>query len=258
MPDFIEISSKSNPLIKLVTELISSSKTRKTSRKFVLEGLRLCKDAFENNVVFDKLLISKSALEKYADDIKGFAKISNETYILTDQLFNKISDTETPQGIIVIANSIVCQENIFNNGKYIALENLQDPSNLGAISRTAEALGINGIIFSGGCDPYNPKSLRASMGALLRMPLYFTNDIIELCNNFNLKTYACVVDNKATSITDITDFTGSAIIIGNEANGISEKTKLLSNESITIKMSGKVESLNAAAAAAIAMWEMVK
>jgi TrmH family RNA methyltransferase len=145
------------------------------------------------------------------------------------------------------------------NGKYVALENINDPSNLGAVSRTAEALGVSGIILSAnGCDPYSPKSLRASMGTLLRMPLIVLPDFVNGIKNSGLKSYACVVDSNAKSITDV-DFTeGSVVMIGNEANGLTMEAKEMATEQITIKMTGLAESLNAATAAAISIWEMMK
>ena len=259
MPEFIEITSKDNPLIKFVSNLQSSSKHRKEAQLFVLEGLRICDDAHQNNIKFDKLIVTKNALEKNADAINSFAKNSENCYVLREDLFKKISDTNSPQGIIALAKipeSFTCISKV---GRYIALENLSDPSNLGAIARTAEALGVDGIILSSdSCDPYAPKSLRSSMGTLLRLPLYLTDDIIETISKNGLRAYACVVDRSAECISKI-DFTdGDVLLIGNEANGLSEHAKSNSYKNITIKMQGKAESLNAAAAAAIAMWEMVK
>lgn len=258
MSDFINISSKDNPLIKLICSLQSSSKTRKEEGLFVLEGLRICKDALENGIKFDKLIVSKSAYEKYYEEILLFAQKSENRYVLTDNLFQKISDTDTPQGIICVAKTPFFEAKIDSNGRYIALENLQDPSNLGAISRTAEALGVSGIILASGCDPYSPKSLRASMGTLLRMPIYITKDLSAFIKNSQLKSYGCVVDKSAEKISNINFENGSAVIIGNEANGLTDEAKSNCYKLITIPMKGNAESLNAAVAASIAMWEMMK
>ncbi|MBR5473352.1 MAG: RNA methyltransferase [Clostridia bacterium] len=259
MPEFIEISSKDNPLIKFVSHLQSSAKQRKEQGLFVLEGLRICSDAYENNIKFDKLIVSKNALNKHNETITQFANNSKVSYILKEELFKKISDTNTPQGIIAVAQIPEKKDKISTNGRYIALENLADPSNLGAIARTAEALGVDGIIIStDSCDPYSPKCLRSSMGTLLRMPLYITDDIVDFIALNNLNSYACVVDRDADSIATQNFCDGSVLLIGNEANGLSDKAKNMAKHRITIKMSGKAESLNAAAAAAIAMWEMVK
>lgn len=259
MPNFIEITSKDNPLIKFVSNLQASSKHRKEAGLFVLEGLRICDDAYQNNIKFDKLIVTKTALEKHNEYINNFSKISDNCYIFRDDLFKKICDTNSPQGIIALAKIPQNNNAILGNGRYIALENLSDPSNLGAIARTAEALGVDGIILSGdSCDPYSPKSLRSSMGTLLRLPLYITDDIIDFISKNKLRSFACVVDKNAESITNIEFCNGDVLLIGNEANGLTEYTKSNAHKCITIKMLGKAESLNAAAAASIAMWEMVK
>lgn len=259
MPEFIEISSKDNPLIKFVSLLQSSAKHRKENNLFVLEGLRICDDAYQNNIKFDKLIVTKSATQKHYEYINRFATVSQSCYVLRDDLFKKISDTNSPQGIIAVAKIPETNGNISSRGRYVALENLADPSNLGAIARTAEALGVSGIILSAdSCDPYAPKSLRSSMGTLLRVPVYIVDDIVEfICKN-NLRAFACVVDKDAASITSQEFKDGDILLIGNEANGLSNDTKQAAYCNITIKMHGKAESLNAAAAAAIAMWEMVK
>ena len=259
MPEFIEITSKDNPLIKFVSSLQSSSKHRKAEGKFVLEGLRICDDAYQNNIKFDKLIVTKSAFEKHKNIIEQFAKISKNCYILREDLFKKISDTNSPQGIIAVALIPQSANVISNTGRYIALENLADPSNLGAIARTAEALGVDGIIInSDSCDPYAPKSLRSSMGTLLRIPLFIVENISEFIAVNNLCSFACVVDKEAESIAKQDFKDGDVLLIGNEANGLTDETKQKANCRITIDMQGKAESLNAAAAAAIAMWEMVK
>lgn len=259
MPEFIEITSKDNQLIKFVSLLQSSAKQRKQYGFFVLEGLRICSDAYENNIRFDKLIVTKTALAKYNDHIKEFAEISKKCYVLSDSIFKKISDTNSPQGIIAVAIIPDIVAKISPYGRYIALENISDPSNLGAIARSAEALGVSGIILSSdGCDPYSPKSLRSSMGTLLRMPLYIVDDIMQLIKDNKLRSFACVVDKDALKICDCNFDDGVVVLIGNEANGLLEQTKAHADYRVTIPMKGKAESLNAAVAASISMWEMMK
>lgn len=260
MTDFKEITSKENSLIKLTSLLQSSAKARKENALFVLEGLRICFDAYDNGILFDKLIVSATAYLKYPEDIKKLSLKAEECYKIPDSLFKKISDTQSPQGIIVIAKTPQKADfEIDKNGKYIALENIADPSNLGAVARTAEALGVSGIILSqGGCDPYSPKSLRASMGTLLRMPVIILKCFADDLKNTGLKIYSCVVDSDAKHINEINFSVGSVLVIGNEANGITNETKQKSDELITIPMSGRAESLNAAVAASISMWEMMK
>lgn len=257
MANFIEITSKDNAVLKLVSSLQTSAKVRKETGLFVIEGLRICEDASENGVAFNKLIVTENALNKNKDAIEKLAEKCESCYIFTESLFKKISDTNTPQGILAVGVIPENNNKIDIKGRYIALENLQDPSNLGAVSRTAEALGISGIIISGdSCDAYSPKVLRASMGTLLRMPLFVTEDISDFITKNKLRSFACVVDKSAKSISDIKFCDGDVILIGNEANGLKEETKAKAFCNITIKMSGKAESLNAAAAASIAMWEL--
>lgn len=260
MQEFTYISSRENSLIKLVSSLQTSAKTRRENALFVLEGLRICEDAYDNGIQFNKLIVSENAKEKYVSEIEKFAKVCDNCYLLPENLFKKISDTVSPQGIIAVAKLPDTKgKTIDKKGRYIALENLQDPSNLGAVARTAEALGVSGIILSSNsCDPFSPKTLRASMGTLLRIPVIVLEDFAKEIKNTGLKIYSCVVEREAESIEETAFSDGSVLVIGNEANGITEEVKKISDALITIRMSGKAESLNAAVAAAIAMWEMIK
>lgn len=259
MRDFLSVTSKENGLVKLVCLLQSSAKARRENKLFILEGLRICDDAFDNGITFEKLIVSDSAVGKYADIIDRFSDSAVQCVRVPDSLFKKMSDTTEPQGILgVVAmpeNGALPSE----NGRYIGLENLNDPSNLGAVARTAEALGVSAILLSrGSCDPFSPKALRASMGTLLRVPLYITDNICETARQAGLRTLACVVEKDAKSVSEVTFKDGDLLIIGNEANGLERETKERADMRITIPMCGRAESLNAAAAAAIVMWEMMK
>lgn len=260
MSDFKSITSRENSLIKLVSFLQTSAKKRRENGLFVLEGLRICLDAMENSIRFDKLIVSDTAASKYGDTVNSFASNSDECFKIPDSLFEKISDTKSPQGIIAVCKIIDRKSSdIDPRGRYVALENVADPANLGAVSRTAEALGADGLILSSdGCDPYSPKALRASMGTLLRVPVFVFENFAKDLKNSGLKSYACVVDKNAESIKEQEFKDGSVVIIGNEANGITKETKAAADRLVTIPMRGRAESLNAAAAAAIAVWEMMK
>ena len=260
MLDFKQITAKDNRLIKLVSLLQKSSKARKENGLFVLEGLRICKDAADNNIAFDVLILSKSVWEKSPAEIEPLKQNAASGAVVSDQLFAKISDTATPQGIMAVCVMPRLKNELDSHGRYVALESVSDPANIGAISRTAEALGVDGIIISGeSCDVYSPKALRASMGTLLRMPLYFCDDIIEYLNSHALRGFACIAQSNADlKIGEFKFSDGDVVIIGNEANGLCDKTKLGAYKTVTIDMRGTAESLNASAAAAIAMWELKK
>ena len=260
MREFVRITSKDNPLIKSIISLQNSSKTRRDTNQFVLEGLRLCRDAMYNDYKILTFVVNDTAYEKHNDLVLEISEKAEMLYIVPDSLFKKFSDTVSPQGLLCI-----CKIPDFNNipidkeGKFIALENLSDPSNIGAIARTAEAMGINGIFISrSSCDPFSSKALRASMGALLRIPVIVCDNFLNTLKNHNLTVYASVVNREAKDITKISFNKGSVALIGNEANGLTDETINGADEKITIKMSGKAESLNAAAAASIIIWEMCK
>ncbi len=257
MINFERITSKDNDIIRLAASLVSSAKKRREERLFVLDGLRLCKDAVQNGFEAECFIVSDSAYNKFKNDAELLANSSKRACIVPDSLMTKISDTVSPQGFICICKMKDINAFTYNNsGLYIALENVQDPSNLGAVSRSAEAFNFDGILVSSnGCDPYSPKSLRASMGALLRIPVYVIEDIVVFLASFD-NTYAAVVDSRAQSIRSVDFKKGSIMVVGNEANGLTDECISACKNRVTIPMTGKAESLNVATAASILMWEM--
>ncbi|MBR6573226.1 MAG: RNA methyltransferase [Clostridia bacterium] len=260
MKEFVRITSKENSLIKSIISLQNSSKTRRENNQFVLEGLRLCRDAMYNDYKISTFVVSDTAYDKHKVDVLEIGEKSENLYIVPDTLFKKFSDTVSPQGLLCLCEIPDFQKiPVAKDGNFVALENLSDPSNIGAIARTAEAMGINGIFISrSSCDPFSSKALRASMGALLRIPVIVCDNLVDTLKGHNLRVYASVVNRDATDITKVNFQKGSAALIGNEANGLCEETINYADERITIKMSGKAESLNAAAAASIIIWEMCK
>ncbi len=258
MSYFERITSKDNTVIKNTSKLLSAAKYRREKGLFVLDGLRLCKDAALNNFPIEQLIIGESAFNKFQEDSFFLSERANKSYIVPDHIISKISDTVNPQGFLcVCAIPNMDSFSVNPDGLYIALENISDPSNLGAIARSAEAFNFDGIIVSeGGCDPYNPKALRASMGALLRIPVIVMAQFYEFIADCGLNTYATVVDQTADSIKSADFKKGSIALIGNEANGLTDTAIASCKKRITIPMTGKAESLNAATAAAIVMWEM--
>lgn len=259
----IEIKSKDNPLVKNIIKLNKSARQRREQRLFVAEGLRICEDAMLSNCNIYAVLATKSAYEKHQKNISSLFKYADSSYIVSDSIFSTISDTKTPQGVLCVIKTLDIPslfDKIKYNGKFLALDNIQDPSNLGTIFRTAEAIGIDGIIMSSDCcDIYSPKVVRGTMGAIFRLPYEIVDNISDfLKSHSNIKSYAAVVDKNAKYVTRL-DFTAPAIaVIGNEGNGLKESTIDSCSEKFTIPMSGRAESLNAAVAASIVMWEMIK
>lgn len=257
------ISSKSNDKIKYAVKLRESAAFRKKEEKFFLESARLIQDAALSGAEIEMLFVTDDANEKYREYIDIILKSTKKAFIISTEIAEKLADTKTTQGVFAVLRVLDKFANISKikyYGKYVALEELSNPSNFGAICRTAEAVGLDGVIIKGGCDVYNPKVQRASMGALFRLDVITVDDLsalfTELKNN-NMKIYGSVPDSSALKITDIDKTCGMVVIIGNEGNGISDEAKENSTL-VTIPMNGYAESLNAAAAATIIMWEMMR
>lgn len=253
------ITSKNNQLIKDTKKLLTSSKTRQENSAFVLEGARLCFDVLNSVYSVKQFFITETAYEKYRNKADELIELADSAYFITDDIAKKLTDTSAAQGIFAVCKMQSNEHNV-SGAKLIALDNVQDPANVGAIIRTGEALGIDCIITYNCCDIYNPKTLRASMGSVLRMKLVDTDNLENTLYNLkkDYRIYSTVPDERAEKITDIDFSLKSICIIGNEANGVEENIKNISDSLITIPMLGRAESLNAGAAASITMWEMLR
>ena len=255
------IQSRTNAKIKDGCRLTASAKYRREQGLFTLEGLRLCADAAQSGCQVQTLFLTADAEEKGGERLKILLKNAQKIYTVTEEVAEKLSDTVSSQGVFAILQMLPeTALAIQKGGKYVVLDTVQNPQNLGAIARTAEAFGVNGLIVGGGCDRYNPKALRASMGSLLRLPVFETEDLAATVREIGktVPTFATVPDCTAESIC-AQDFSGgAAAIIGNEGNGVREAVLSAAQKRITIPMRGNAESLNAAAAATVTVWEMMK
>ena len=259
-----KITSPTNPAVKRMSLLNSSRSARYEQRRFVTEGLRLCCDAMLSQVHIEKLYFTSAAYAKHTDEIDRLIAYADSACEISDTVQSRLSETKTPQGVFGLCemkNEALDVQRITDGGKYIALECIQDPSNLGAIARTAEALGIEGIVTYGCCDMYSPKALRASMGAFFRLPIFITDDMICLTQKLKsrgVNVLACVPDRAARDIRGLDFSRPTLAVVGNEGNGISETLKNACSMQITVPMMGRAESLNASHAATVIMWEMVR
>lgn len=255
------IQSRTNAKIKDGCRLTASAKYRREQGLFTLEGLRLCADAAQSGCQVQTLFLTADAEEKGGERLKILLKNAQKIYTVTEEVAEKLSDTVSSQGVFAILQMLPeTALAIQKGGKYVVLDTVQNPQNLGAIARTAEAFGVNGLIVGGGCDRYNPKALRASMGSLLRLPVFETDDLAATVREIGktVPTFATVPDCTAESIC-AQDFSGgAAAIIGNEGNGVREAVLSAAQKCVTIPMRGNAESLNAAAAATVTVWEMMK
>lgn len=253
------ITSTSNPQIKKLLQLQKKSKARNEEHVFLVEGLRMFAEVPEKRV--QKVYISESLYNKKKQEL-NLNRFSVE--ILSDTVFQHVSDTKTPQGILCIVKQKKYDlDKILEiqNPHFMVLDNLQDPGNLGTIVRTAEGAGVDAVFLSKeSVDIYNPKTIRSTMGSIYRMPVIYVEDLLELLDTFKkkgIKSYAAHLDGENTY--DKEDYqTGTAILIGNEGNGLRDEVSNAADIWVRIPMQGQVESLNAAIAASVLMFEVYR
>lgn len=254
------ITGSANRKVKQVVQWQTKAKERRSAGVFLTEGFRMFEEAPEEAI--REVYVSQEALGRVDSqpilreklDRVGFETVS-------DELFAKMSDTRTPQGILcVMKQPHYDLEKLLDVPAplLVVLENLQDPGNLGTIVRTGEGAGVTGVIMS--CrtvDIFNPKVIRATMGSVFRVPFLYVDslkDAILRMQERGIHTYAAHLAGK--KYYDGFSFReGTAFLIGNEGNGLSRETAELAGEYLKIPMEGKVESLNAAIAASLLMYE---
>lgn len=254
------ISSRTNPVIKAAAALKEASE-RKNTGLFLIEGARLCFDAASNSVQVEKLFITERAAEKYPREFEAVKSKAVKSYFISEHIAEKLADTKNSQQFFAVCRDTKSTPEIARDKMYVFCDNIQNPDNLGAIARTAEALGAAGLIVNSGCDIYSPKALRASMGALMRFPVIRTEkgkELLMTLKNSGMEIYGSVVSPDAEKLTEIPKKGNGILVIGNEGNGISEEILGVCTRHITIPMKGKAESLNASAAATILIWEFTK
>ncbi|MCR5627457.1 MAG: RNA methyltransferase [Lachnospiraceae bacterium] len=245
------IESPNNKKIKDVRSLLDRSKIRQERDAFVTEGIKMFSETPREDI--KEVYVSESFYAKNPD-IKNYDPV-----IVREDIFKKMSDTKSPQGIIaVVKQKHYPIEEILSGGLVMVLEELQDPGNLGTIIRTGEAAGISGIIMDEKCvDIYSPKVVRATMGAIYRVPFYKTESIEKIIPEIKKKGFTVYAAhlNGSISAENLTFENNSAILIGNEGNGLKEETSKKADILLKIPMKGRVESLNAAVSAAILMYK---
>ena len=251
------ITSATNEKIKRLVQLTTKSSARKEEGVFVAEGTKLVMEAPPEWI--REIYISESCFEKMDE---GFEKYFDEEAFIKvpDHVFEKISTMKTPQGMLAVvqAPSYRWNDLMGDVSLILVLEDIQDPGNVGTIFRTAEAAGVTGIVLSDKCaDPLSPKVVRSTMGAIFRVPYLITEDIPEYVSRLEdggITCFAARLD--AADEYEKCDLTRDcALLIGNEGNGLTAKTKEAASHGIYIPMNGKAESLNAAVSASILSYE---
>ena len=270
------VTSRQNPTVKRLCALLDK-KTRRREGVFRFDGIKLLCEAAKKGVFIELVVLSEGAGDAVTSVVErliceGYLAEERLFYV-SSEVFEKMSEESSPEGVITVAKNLdekhkaldsfeeyeLCRE-----ARILLAESLRDPGNLGTVVRTAAALGIDRLIITDDCaDIYNPKTVRAAMGGLftLRIDIVKANElprlIEKLCKN-GRKIYAAALRENAEEIGNIALSRGDAFVIGNEGHGLSEATVDSASGVAIIPMTEGSESLNAAAAAAICIWETVR
>ena len=255
------ITSTKNQQIRTVIELKKKAKARNESGLFAVEGIRMAAELPKERI--EQVYVSESFL-KHPEHSSVLGRLPSFE-IVSDSVFSTMSDTKTPQGILALVKKReYTLEEMLAGGQtpfLMLLENLQDPGNLGTIVRTGEGAGITGVIMSRDTvDIYNPKVIRSTMGSLFRIPFLYAENLgetVRFLKKNHVKILAAHLEGAV--VYDEEDCTGAlGFLIGNEGNGLSEEIGALADARIKIPMAGQVESLNAAVAASVLMFETAR
>ena len=260
----IMITAKDNDKVKYTKSLLKS-KNRNKESKFIIEGYRILTLAIECNAKIDYVFINED-FEKKTEHVEFLEILKSKninTYKTTNKIFNGLVDTESTQGILAVVkfNQRTIQENLKDEHRFVViLDRIQDPGNMGTIIRTADAAGVDAIIALKGCvDIYNPKVIRSTMGSIFDMNIIHATqeEAVRLLKlkNFDIVSSYLDTDN----YYDKVEYNyKTALVIGNEANGINDELVSKSDVLVKIPIYGKAESLNAAISSAILMYEIKK
>lgn len=244
------ITSKDNEIIKNIKKL-HDKKYRIDS--YIVEGIKMVKEAISENQLIELIAIREDFEINF--DTKNIKIIT-----VSSKVFNDISDVKTPQGILAVIKKKPNKQIETNTDYILALDSLQDPGNMGTIIRTADSANINQIIINKTTvDPYSSKVIRSTMGAIYRMNIIEVENLESTLKELQSKSFKVITtDLKAEkSIYDI-NYNRTIVVIGNEANGVSQGVLEIADERVIIPMLGKTESLNASIAASIMIYEHVR
>lgn len=288
------ITSTSNQKVKELIRLKEKSRIREEEKLFLAEGPRMAEEIPMEWI--DCLYVSESYEKKCGEQTAAYKKAGVRTETLSDEVFARVSDTKTPQGVLAAVHMpeysfadilgvkkaaahthvqrafmqdpfeghFAARDGAAGRARLplvLVLDNLQDPGNMGTVFRSAEAAGASGILMSKDCvDVYNPKVIRSTMGAIFRLPFYRAEDLpgaVMGLKDGGLRVYAAHLEGRRTY--DGEDYRrGCAFLIGNEGNGLRQEVAECADCRIRIPMEGCTESLNAAVAASILLFEAAR
>ena len=265
---------------RAVSELVrrTDRRVREETRTFRFDGVKLAKEALSAGVELPAVFLKESSAETILRELEDARKTAvwdmiGKVYTLSDDLFDRISEEKSPEGVICCAKyldklqKIVTIYNVKDDPalareRIVLLESVRDPVNLGAIIRCAAALGVDRLILSTDCaDIYHPRTVRASMGTLFRQKIDRTDRLPEAIGQLReqgRRVFAATLDGRARKLGGFEPLPGDCVVIGNEGHGLSEEVCRAATDSVFIPMEERAESLNAAVAAGILMWEFGK
>ncbi len=251
------ITGRANPQIKNIMRLTKKPDERRKQGIFLVEGVRMYEEAPPEQIT--EVWVSQSFLKKEENQNRLAGRDYRE---VSDDIFKRISDTQTPQGILCMVRRPRYELSDLTDAgpaHLLLLEDIRDPGNLGTMFRTAEGAGATGVIMNQTCaDLFSPKTIRSTMGSVFRVPFYITEDLRAVVRELKQKkitVYAAHLNgNKCYDTFDYRE--GCGFLIGNEGAGLKEETAALADEYLRIPMEGSLESLNAAMAAGILMYEV--
>ena len=253
------ITSLTNQKIKELRKL-KDKKYRTLTRTFLIEGVRFIDEAMRQHAKINCLVMEDELLLKDLKEFENYAAAREiDILLVSSEIMKEMSQTITPQGIIAQVEMPEYDHRLFNQsqGLWLYLDEIRDPGNLGTMIRTAHAFAVDGVILSKGCaDPFQDKVLRSTMGSIFKTPLLSDQSIDFLSQQIEegTKLYLADLEN-AQLLPGIQPASKSIVVIGNEAHGVSEAIRALPHQSVMIPMPGGAESLNAAVAAALVLYE---
>ena len=260
--EYTTVTSRKNDSIIWASKL-SDKKYRDRENIFFVEGRKLVEEAIEADLKIKKLYFTAKALESYYDLLEKCG--ANEYFLVSDEVYEKLTDESSPQGIFACIEKFeipMAEESDLKDGGFIILEDIQNPLNLGAIIRCSYSLGgVSIILTKGCCDIFNPKALRGAMGSIFKTSFLVTDNLPTLIEGMKKSgnRVICTSLHTDSHILGKFEFKDSdSIVIGSEGKGISEETLMACGESIIIPMVENAESLNAATALSVLVWEMKK
>lgn len=245
------ITSRRNPMIVDAIKLLSDTAYRKQSGLIAAEGTKLLYDAMESGVEVEIAVVS----ENIEQELKDFR--IKKLVVVPEELFKSVSTQKTPQGAVFFCRRPDIPK-MLQDGNYVILDGVQDPGNVGTVIRTAAAFGLRGVIVCGAsADPFGPKAVRASMGAIFRQAVYIMeyDELFAAFNGMGIPLIAAMPSGDALDIRRL-EKDPVAVVIGSEGSGVSPRVLEKCLDAVTIPMVQGTESLNAAAAAAVLLWEI--